>query len=89
VPNSDIYQVIAYGTVLQCADVFLLYPQTELDSEHDIDIINSPIVVKTRRIDISSSDCVENAEAVAENIVFECQQNPANIRTTGGITASA
>jgi 5-methylcytosine-specific restriction enzyme subunit McrC len=33
--NPDIYQVITYGTVLRCDRVFLVYPATELDSEHD------------------------------------------------------
>jgi 5-methylcytosine-specific restriction enzyme subunit McrC len=40
--NPDIYQVIAYGTVLQCREVYLLYPQTEIDSGHNIPIVNSP-----------------------------------------------
>jgi 5-methylcytosine-specific restriction enzyme subunit McrC len=71
--NSDIYQAIAYGTVLQCPDLYLLYPKTEIDSERDIAIVNSPIVVKTRRIDISSSQAVEDAESVAEAIVTEKQ----------------
>jgi 5-methylcytosine-specific restriction enzyme subunit McrC len=69
--NPDIYQVIAYGTVLRCNRVFLLYPATELDSEHDFPIINSPIVVKTRRVDISSEDSVNDVEAVAREIVTD------------------
>jgi 5-methylcytosine-specific restriction enzyme subunit McrC len=71
--NPDIYQVIAYGTVLQCPDVYLLYPKTEIDSERDIPILNSEILVKTRRVDISSPQAVENAEALAEAIVTERQ----------------
>jgi 5-methylcytosine-specific restriction enzyme subunit McrC len=67
--NPDIYQVITYGTVLRCDCVFLLYPATELDSEHDLPIINSPIVVKSRRVDISSKDCISDVEAVARDIV--------------------
>jgi 5-methylcytosine-specific restriction enzyme subunit McrC len=69
--NPDIYQVITYGTVLQCDRVFLVYPATELDSEHDFPIINSPIVVKTRRVDISIGDCVSDVEAVAREIVAD------------------
>jgi hypothetical protein len=71
--NPDIYQAIAYGTVLQCPDVYLLYPKTEIDSERDIVVLNSPIVVKTRRVDISSSQAVENAESLAEAIATEKQ----------------
>jgi len=64
--NPDIYQVIAYGTVLQCDEVFLLYPALALNS--DIDVINSPIVVKSRRVDISSLRAVENIEALVGEI---------------------
>jgi 5-methylcytosine-specific restriction enzyme subunit McrC len=66
--NPDIYQVITYGTVLRCPNVYLLYPQTELDSEHDIPVLGSDIVVKTRRIDVSSDDIVRKAEDVARRI---------------------
>lgn len=67
--NPDIYQVITYGTVLRCDCVFLVYPATELDSEHDLPIINSPVVVKSRRVDISSKNCISDVEAVALEIV--------------------
>ncbi len=69
--NPDIYQVITYGTVLRCDCVFLVYPATELDSEHEFHIINSPVIVKTRRVDISSRDCVNDVEAVAREIVAD------------------
>jgi 5-methylcytosine-specific restriction enzyme subunit McrC len=68
--NSDMYQVITYGTVLECPEVYLLYPKTEIESERDIAVLNSPIVVKTRRIDISSPKAVEEAEALAKDVVF-------------------
>ncbi len=71
-PNSDMYQVITYGTVLECRDVFLLYPATEVDSEYDMPIINSGVVVKTRRVDISSKKAVENTEELARDIVSQC-----------------
>jgi 5-methylcytosine-specific restriction enzyme subunit McrC len=67
--NSDIYQVIAYGTVLQCPIVYLLYPKTVIESERDIAVLNSPIVVKTRRVDISSPNAVAIAEALARSIL--------------------
>lgn len=68
--NPDIYQAIAYGTVLQCPDVYLLYPKTVIDSERDISVLNSPIVVKTRRVDISSPKAVGEAESLARAVVF-------------------
>jgi 5-methylcytosine-specific restriction enzyme subunit McrC len=74
--NPDIYQVIAYGTVLKCENVFLLYPQTEIDSEHDIPIVNSGLVVKTRRIDVSTGKMVENAESLARAILSQFGSMP-------------
>ncbi len=62
--------MIAYGTVLRCPHVYLLYPKTEVDSERDIAVLNSPIVVKTRRVDISSPQAVKEAEALARAVVF-------------------
>lgn len=52
--NPDIYQVITYGTVLGCDRAYLVYPATELDREYVFPIINSPVIVKSRRVDISS-----------------------------------
>lgn len=69
--NPDIYQVITYGTVLQCDRVFLVYPSTELDREYDFPVINSPIVVKTRRVDISTQGCISDVEAAARKIVAD------------------
>lgn len=69
-PNADIYQVITYGTVLDCPEVYLLYPQTEIDVERDLAVINSSIVVRTRRVDIASSNAVESAEALAKSILL-------------------
>jgi 5-methylcytosine-specific restriction enzyme subunit McrC len=77
--NPDIYQVIAYGTVLKCPRTYLLYPHTELATEHDVPVLNSPIVVRTRRVDISTADCVINAETVARNITMGCQQCRASV----------
>lgn len=73
--NPDIYQVIAYGTALKCSRTYLLYPHTEVDAQHDFPIVNSPIVVRTRRIDISTPDCVGSTETTARNIIAECQRN--------------
>jgi len=68
-PNADIYQVITYGTVLDCASVYLLYPQTEIDADRDFPVLNSPIVVKTRQVDIASPRAIENVETLARSIL--------------------
>ncbi|MGH9569082.1 MAG: hypothetical protein ACRD4F_05555, partial [Candidatus Angelobacter sp.] len=57
--------------VLQCDRAFLVYPATEIDSEHDFPIINSTIVVKTRRVDISTQNCISDVETVAREIVAD------------------
>ena len=67
--NGDLYQVITYGTVLECPGVYLLYPRTEIDAERDLHVLNSSIVVKTRRIDIASSNAVESTEALTKSIL--------------------
>jgi hypothetical protein len=41
-----------------------------IDSERDISVLNSPIVVKTRRVDISSPKAVGEAESLARAVVF-------------------
>ena len=87
--NLDIYQVIAYGTVLRCSETYLLYPQTEIDSEHDIPVLNSHILVKTRRVDISSKDITEKAEAVVRAILADCQSIPLDVDSTMGSRCSA
>ena len=73
--NPDIYQVVTYGTVLKCPRTYLMYPHTELDTEHDFRILNSPITVHTRRINISTPDCVRAAETIARDIVTECERH--------------
>jgi hypothetical protein len=35
------------------------YPQTEIDSDREVPVLNSPIVVKTRQVDLSSFNAVE------------------------------
>lgn len=69
-PNTDVYQVITYGTVLDCPEVYLLYPETEVDAERDLQVINSPIVVKTRQVNIGSTNAVESTEALARSILL-------------------
>jgi len=67
--NSDMYQVIAYGTALHCADTYLFYPEADLGRETTIPIRNSAIEVNTRRIAISGDDCVKSAEESARVVL--------------------
>jgi 5-methylcytosine-specific restriction enzyme subunit McrC len=73
--NPDIYQVVAYGTVLKCSRTYLLYPYSELDIEDDFPILNSPIIVHARRVNISTPDCVTAVETIARDIIAECQRS--------------
>lgn len=73
--NPDIYQVITYGTVLKCSETFLLYPHSELDAEHDFQILNSPIVVRTRRVNIATPDCIRDTESTVRKIIADCQRH--------------
>jgi hypothetical protein len=65
VPDEEI------SAISDSLDVCIHDPTTELDSEHDFPIINSPVVVKSRRVDISSRDGVSDVEAVAQEIVAD------------------
>ena len=69
--NPDLYQMIAYGTALQCNRAFLLYPATESALEETFEIRHSPITVHVRHIDIGHEECVPRAERVAEMILQE------------------
>lgn len=60
--NSDMFQVIAYGTALRCSDTYLFYPETEVAGEKTVPVRNSSIVVNTRRVAISGEDCIKSAE---------------------------
>ena len=60
--NSDMFQVIAYGTALRCFDTYLFYPETELAVDRVISVRNSPIVVNTKRVPVSGGDCVKSTE---------------------------
>jgi 5-methylcytosine-specific restriction enzyme subunit McrC len=60
--NSDLFQVISYGTVLRCNETYLFYPETELSTDRRIHIRNSQIVVNMRRVAISGPECIWSAE---------------------------
>jgi 5-methylcytosine-specific restriction endonuclease McrBC regulatory subunit McrC len=67
--NSDMYQVIAYGTALRCHDTYLLYPETEVAVKTIIRIRNSPILVNSIRVTISGDNCVKSAENSARGVL--------------------
>jgi 5-methylcytosine-specific restriction enzyme subunit McrC len=70
--NSDIYQAIAYSTVLNCKQAFLFYPDTEIAAEQTLPIRNSGgMVVKTKRVKLDCEDCVERAEAAVKEVFDE------------------
>lgn len=69
--NADLYQVITYGTVLGCREVYLLYPKMEIDAERDFPVLpDGQIVVKTRQVDISSPHAIENIEQLARSLLL-------------------
>jgi 5-methylcytosine-specific restriction enzyme subunit McrC len=67
--NSDLFQVVTYGTALRCTDTYLFYPETELCVDRRIPIRNSPIVVNTSRVGVSGPDCVLSAERSARLVI--------------------
>lgn len=67
--NSDLFQVIAYGTALSCIDTYLLYPETELAVNRELHVRNSPIIVKSRHVAISGADSVKSAEECAKAVL--------------------
>lgn len=73
--GADMYQVITYGTALNCPDTYLVYPARDAGSDIDEDfaVLNSAIIVRTRRIDISTPSCIANAEGAVRSMIGECQ----------------
>ncbi len=67
--NSDLFQVVAYGTALSCNDTYLLYPETELAVNRELHVRNSPIIVKTRRVAISGAEAVNSAEECVKAVL--------------------
>ncbi|MEK7405221.1 MAG: hypothetical protein AAB225_08945 [Acidobacteriota bacterium] len=75
--NHDFYQMIAYGTALQCGRAYLFYPATEWDDDVAIKVRHSPITIQVRRIDIGHPDCVSLVEQAARTILDEAAADPA------------
>lgn len=69
--NPDFYQMIAYGTALQCARAYLFYPATEWESDAIVEVRHSPIKIYVRRMDIGHPKCVSLAEQAARAVLNE------------------
>lgn len=69
--NSDFYQMLAYGTALQCSRAYLFYPASEWDEDAVIKVRHSPINIHVQRIDIGQPNCVLIAEQAARSVLNE------------------
>ncbi len=77
--NSDLYQVISYGTALRCDQTYLFYPETELGHGRRIPVRNSNIVVNTVRVPVGGEDCVSQCEAVVQQILANMRMHSSPI----------
>jgi 5-methylcytosine-specific restriction enzyme subunit McrC len=69
--NADFYQMLAYGTVLQCSRAYLFYPATVWNDDGAIYVRYSPIKIHVRRIDIGHPECVSIVEQAAKTVLDE------------------
>ncbi len=67
--NPDVYQMLAYATALNCPRTFLIFPASECEGEGPVEIVNSPVTIEIRRLDIKDPNCVAAAELVAKGIL--------------------
>jgi 5-methylcytosine-specific restriction enzyme subunit McrC len=67
--NPDIYQMLAYATALNCPSTFLVFPTSECERDGPVEIINSPVKIEIRRIDISDKGCISAAEDLARSVL--------------------
>ena len=67
--NPDVYQMLAYATALNCPRTFLIFPSSECEQDGPVQILNSPVTVEIRRIDIADRYCTAAAEQVARDIL--------------------
>jgi 5-methylcytosine-specific restriction enzyme subunit McrC len=67
--NPDVYQMLAYATALKCPRTLLVFPTSECDRDGPVEILNSPVTVEIRRIDISDKQCVLAAEELAAEVL--------------------
>jgi 5-methylcytosine-specific restriction endonuclease McrBC regulatory subunit McrC len=69
--NPDFYQMLAYGTALQCARAYLFYPGTEWESDAIVEVRHSPIKIHVRPVDIGHPRCASLAEQAASMALHE------------------
>jgi 5-methylcytosine-specific restriction enzyme subunit McrC len=74
-PNADIFQMVSYGTVLQCPRAFLVYPQTEIDMEGEVIVRASPIRIGIRRVNLESADCCQLMETQARAMLLSSMED--------------
>jgi 5-methylcytosine-specific restriction endonuclease McrBC regulatory subunit McrC len=67
--NQDVYQMLAYATALKCSLTFLVFPASECDRDGPVEIVNSPVTIEIRRVDISDKRCIYFAEQVATQVL--------------------
>lgn len=67
--NHDFYQMLAYATALNCNQTFLIFPSAEYERDGPVAIVNSPVTIDVRRVNIADKDCVHDAERVARNVL--------------------
>jgi len=67
--NPDVYQMLAYATALKCPRTFLIFPTSECEHDGPVEILNSPVTVEIRRIDISNRGCTQAAEQLAAEVL--------------------
>lgn len=67
--NPDVYQMLAYATALDCPRTFLIFPASECEEEGPVEIVNSPVTIEIRRLDIRDPNCVAAAERVAKDVL--------------------
>jgi 5-methylcytosine-specific restriction enzyme subunit McrC len=72
-PNSDFYQMLAYGTSSQCFRTYLFYPASEIESEPRIAINNSEVTIRVCRVDLTDERCVRDLELRAHEIIDDIQ----------------
>jgi 5-methylcytosine-specific restriction enzyme subunit McrC len=61
--NHDCYQMLAYATALNCDETCLFYPLTERVPSQVARIRNSGVRIGMQAIDLTSTNCVAEAEA--------------------------
>jgi len=69
--NQDFYQILSYGTGLNCARTYLFFPTSEYATDGLILVKHSPVTIDVRRVDIADSRCVELVEHAARQVLAE------------------